>query len=76
MFGDHFTRWFEAVPLQDIKADTICSTFLDQWVTRFGVLEYIHSDNGSQFTSRASFSRYVQLAAINQLKIYSVPLAR
>ena len=52
MIGDHFTRWFEAAPLQNIKAETICSTFLDQWVTRFGVPEYIHSDNGSQFTSR------------------------
>ena len=50
--GDHFTRWFEGAPLQDIKAETICSTFLDQWVTRFVLPEYNHSDNGSQFTSR------------------------
>ena len=52
MIGIHFTRWFEAAPLQNIKAETICSTFLDQWFTRFGVPEYFHSDNGSLFTSR------------------------
>ena len=49
--GDHFTLWFEAAPLQGMKAETICRTFLDQWVTRFGVPQYIHSDV-SHFTSR------------------------
>ena len=52
MTGDHFTRWFEAAQLKGIKAETICSTFLDPSVARFGVPDYIQSDNGSQFTSR------------------------
>ena len=30
MIGDRFTRLFEAAPLQGIKVDTMCSTFLDQ----------------------------------------------
>ena len=52
MVGDHFTCCFEATPLQNIKAETICSAFLDNWVTRFGLPENINSENGSQFTSR------------------------
>ena len=52
MIGDQFTRWFEAVPLSDIRAETVCSAFLDHWVSKYGVPEYIHSDNGAQFTSK------------------------
>ena len=52
MIGDNFSRWFEAIPLQDIKANTVCDALIDAWITRFGVPEYIHSDNGVQFTSK------------------------
>ena len=52
MIGDNFTRWFEAIPLQDIKANTVCDALIDAWITRFEVPEYIHSDNGVQFTSK------------------------
>ena len=51
MMGDNFTRWFEAVPLADVTAVSVCNAFLDSWVTRYGVPDYIHSDNGPQFTS-------------------------
>ena len=52
MIGDNFSRWFEAVPLINIKASTVCTAFMDSWVSRYGVPEYIHSDNGVQFTSK------------------------
>ena len=52
MIGDKFFRWFEAIPLQDIKANTVRDALIDAWITRIGVPEYIHSDNGVQFTSK------------------------
>ena len=52
MIGDNFSRWFEAILLQDIKANTVFDAFIDAWITRFGVPEYTHSDNGVEFTSK------------------------
>ena len=52
LIGCNFTRWFVAVPLVDIRAETVCQAFLDSWVTVFGVPESLHSDNGTQFTSK------------------------
>ena len=39
------------MPLADVTAVSVCNAFLDSWVTRYGVPDYIHSDNGPQFTS-------------------------
>ena len=52
MIGDNFTRWFEAVALQEITSMAVCNALIDIWVCRFGVPEYIHSDNGVQFTAK------------------------
>ena len=51
MMGDNFSRWFKAVPLADVTAVSVCNAFLYSWVTPYGVPDYIHSDNGPQFTS-------------------------
>ena len=52
MIGDNYSRWFEAVPMGNITSETVCTNFIDVWVSRFGVPHYLHSDNGSQFTSK------------------------
>lgn len=49
---DRFTRWPEAVPLQDITANTIIDAFYAGWVSRFGAPATITSDQGSQFESQ------------------------
>ena len=46
------TRWLEAVPLASINADTVTSTFLAHWISRFGIPSDVVSDRGLQFTSR------------------------
>nr|CAH8829254.1 unnamed protein product [Trichobilharzia regenti] len=48
---DYFTKWCEAVPLQQQDALTIGRAFIDNWVSRFGAPLYLHSDQGAAFES-------------------------
>lgn len=48
---DRSTRWPEAFPLSDIRAETCARAFVAGWVARFGVPQELTSDRGKQFTS-------------------------
>lgn len=48
---DRFIRWPEAIPMSDISANIIATTFYTSWVARFGAPAVITSDRGSQFES-------------------------
>lgn len=48
---DRFSRWPEAIPMQNIEASTVIRAFMDNWVSRFGSPETITTDQGSQFES-------------------------
>ena len=48
---DRFTRWPEAVPIQNVGATTCARALLRNWIARFGVPDSITSDQGSHFTS-------------------------
>ncbi|XP_055850626.1 uncharacterized protein LOC129915178 [Episyrphus balteatus] len=48
---NRFTRWPEAIPLKDITAETIVSSFFNNWVCRFGAPKTITTDRGTQFES-------------------------
>ena len=46
---DHFTRWVEAYPLADEKATTIANVLVNEFISRFGVMKRVHSDQGRNF---------------------------
>ena len=46
---DHFTRWVEAYPLRDEKASTIADVLVNEFISRFGVMKRVHSDQGRNF---------------------------
>ena len=48
---DKFTKWIEARPISVIKSEQVVLFFLDI-IHRFGVLNFIITDNGTQFIGR------------------------
>ncbi|CAB3379534.1 Hypothetical predicted protein [Cloeon dipterum] len=56
---DRFTRWCEAIPLEDATAEQICRSFLSQYVSRFGCPVKIITDQGRQFESNL-FRKFAQ----------------
>ena len=53
---DYFTRWVEAYPIPDQTAETIAKVLASEWVTRFGCMSELHSDNGTNFVSEVMAS--------------------
>ena len=51
LIGDHFTKWYEAIPLPDQTAATTSDAFLERWICRFGCPYSIHTDRGTNFES-------------------------
>ena len=46
---DAFSRWIEAVPLTNKRADTVAWAVLTTWICRHGWMAILHSDNGTEF---------------------------
>ncbi|KII70617.1 Retrovirus-related Pol polyprotein from transposon 17.6 [Thelohanellus kitauei] len=52
VFIDIFTKWIEAVPVPAITAETASKALISNIVSRFGIPDSIHSDQGPQFESK------------------------
>ena len=52
LIGDHFSKWYEAIPLPDQTASTTATALLENWICRFGCPHGIHSDQGHNFESK------------------------
>eukprot|EP00117_Sycon_ciliatum_P020844 scpid75746/ scgid18439/ Retrovirus-related Pol polyprotein from transposon 412; Protease; Reverse transcriptase; Endonuclease len=48
---DYFTKWLELFPLRNIQTTTVADKLTTHIISRYGVPEQIHSDQGSQFES-------------------------
>ena len=47
-----FSKWFEAFPIEKANASTIAEVLERQILSRYGLCEVIHTDNGTPFVSR------------------------
>ena len=49
VMSDHFTKWVEAVPMANQRAETVAKAFVDEVVTRHGVPSKLLTDQGRNF---------------------------
>lgn len=64
---DRFTRWPEAIPIVDMKAETVAKAFFLNWISRFGVCLRLTTDQGAQFESDL-FAELNKLLGIHKLR--------
>lgn len=50
-FQDYFTKYVEAIPIHDQKADTIARAFVENIIVRHGTPKRLLTDMGANFTS-------------------------
>ncbi|GBM34504.1 Transposon Ty3-G Gag-Pol polyprotein [Araneus ventricosus] len=48
---DRFSNWMEAIPSDNISADTVARAFYSNWIARFGTPHKLITDRGTQFRS-------------------------
>ena len=51
VLADHFTRWYDAIPIRDGQASTVAKVLDERVFSYFGIPETIHTDQGAQFES-------------------------
>ena len=64
---ESFTRWPEAFPLTNITAESVSQTFVNGWISRFGIPSTITTDLGKQFESTL-WSHLMQLLGCKQIR--------
>ena len=67
VFLDYLTKWVEAFPIKDQKAETVARVLVEEVICRHGAPERLLSDRGSNFLSElvAEVCRLMQIKKIN-----------
>ena len=50
--GDYFSKWIEAYAIPDEQAETCAKKITEEWISRQGCPETLHSDQGTNFESK------------------------
>ena len=50
--ADYYTKYVEAYAVPDEKAETVAQKLVDEFISRYGVPQEVHSDQGRNFESR------------------------
>jgi len=64
---DRYTRWTEAIAIEDMHANKVASALIGSRISRFGVPARITTDQGRQFESRL-FHELSRLLGIDHLR--------
>lgn len=64
---DRCTRWPEAIPLQEITAESVARALVSGWISRFGVPHRVTTDQGRQFESHL-FKRLNEVLGTSHLR--------
>ena len=67
VIGDYFTKWSEAIPLENLEARTVARALIDNFISKFGVPLFIHTDQGSSFESKL-FQEICQILGIKKTR--------
>ena len=65
--GDYFTKWIDAYPIPDQEAVTCAKKFTEEWVSRHGCPQTLHSDQGRNFESHV-FAEMCDLLGIEKTR--------
>ena len=69
---DQFTEWFECYAVPDQTAEVMCKELVNQFITRFGLPQQIHSDQGRNFES-GLFQQLCRTLDITKTKMRTTP---
>lgn len=73
VISDYFTRLTKSYPLATIEASTMAHTCECQFISKFGVLRQVHTDQGTQFESDL-FIEICRLDIIKQGQFLATPI--
>ncbi|KAL7292653.1 hypothetical protein TKK_0013779 [Trichogramma kaykai] len=67
VFGDLFTRYIEVKGLRKANAASILKSFEELIVFKWGCPKYFLTDNGTEYSNRATTSRMQELGIVQML---------